>query len=681
MLRLPNTVGRAHSVSKPNPHDRIAALRAEIERHNRLYYIDATPEVSDRQFDQMMADLIALEQAHPELDRPDSPSHKVGGAPIEGFETILHRVPMLSIDNTYDPPQVREFDVRLRKLVPLTVIEYAVEPKIDGVAISLTYENGVFTRGLTRGDGEKGDDVTANLRTVRDLPLRLMCDNPPALVEVRGEIYMRRDDFARLNNERQAEGLEKFANPRNSTAGSLKLLDPAQCSKRRLRLFTYGFGTLEGVDFATHMEVLDQFRKWGLPVNTHIRLAPGIEDVLALISEWDERRASLPYDTDGLVIKLNDLAARQKAGFTSKAPRWTVAYKFAAEQAVTLLKSIDIQVGKTGALTPVANLEPVQLSGTTVSRASLHNADFIAEKDIRVGDMVVVEKAGEIIPYISRSEHERRTGTEIPFVFPAACPVCGSAVARDVDGAVWRCQGRECVAVLKRRLRAFGARAAMDVEGLGEEMVEQLVDSGLVKHLPDLYRLRAEQLEALDRMGETSARNLLAGVEASKGRGLARLLAGLGIRHVGETVAEVLAGAFGDLAMLMAADEGALSSVEGIGPERAASLAAWLRDTDNRKILQDFEDLGLKVSAEGPKRAPVGAMAGKTFVVTGTLERFDRLGIERIIKDLGGKVSGSVSKKTDFVLAGENAGSKLEKAQQLGVRILSEAEFVALAGL
>jgi DNA ligase (NAD+) len=348
---------------------------------------------------------------------------------------------------------------------------------------------------------------------------------------------------------------------------------------------------------------------------------------------------------------------------------------------VTLLKSIDIQVGKTGALTPVANLEPVQLSGTTVSRASLHNADFIAEKDIRVGDMVVVEKAGEIIPYISRAEHERRTGTEMPFVFPTACPVCGSVVARDVDGAVWRCQGRECVAVLKRRLRAFGARAAMDVEGLGEEMVEQLVDSGLVKHLPDLYRLRAEQLEALDRMGETSARNLLAGVEASKGRGLARLLAGLGIRHVGETVAEVLAGAFGDLATLMAADEGALSSVEGIGPERAASLAAWLRDTDNQKILQDFQDLGLKVSAEGPKRAPVGAMAGKTFVVTGTLQRFDRLGIERIIKDLGGKVSGSVSKKTDFVLAGENAGSKLEKAQQLGVRVISEAEFVDLAGL
>ena len=673
--------GRAQSVSKPSPNDRIAVLRAELERHNRLYYIDATPEISDHQYDQKMADLMALEQAHPELDRPDSPSHKVGGAPIDGFATIPHRVPMLSIDNTYDPTQVREFDVRLRKLVPLTVIEYAVEPKIDGVAISLTYENGVFTRGLTRGDGDKGDDVTANLRTVRDLPLRLMCDSPPALVEVRGEIYMRRDDFARLNNERQAEGLEKFANPRNSTAGSLKLLDPAQCSKRRLRLFVYGFGTLEGIDFVTHMEALEQFGKWGLPVNSHIRLATGIDEVLTLISEWDERRASLHYDTDGLVIKLNDLASRQKAGFTSKSPRWTVAYKFAAEQAVTLLKSIDIQVGKTGALTPVANLEPVQLSGTTVSRASLHNADFIAEKDIRVGDMVVVEKAGEIIPYISRAEHERRTGTEMPFVFPTACPVCGSVVARDVDGAVWRCQGRECVAVLKRRLRAVGARAAMDVAGLGEEMVEQLVDSGLVKHLPDLYRLRAEQLEALDRMGETSARNLLAGVEASKGRGLARLLAGLGIRHVGETVAEVLAGAFGDLATLMAADEGALSSVEGIGPERAASLAAWLRDTDNQKILQDFQDLGLKVSAEGPKRAPVGAMAGKTFVVTGTLQRFDRLGIERIIKDLGGKVSGSVSKKTDFVLAGENAGSKLEKAQQLGVRVISEAEFVDLAGL
>lgn len=668
-------------MSKKSPQERIATLRAEIERHNRLYYIDAAPEISDHQFDQLMADLVALEHAHPELDRPDSPSHKVGGAPIEGFATVHHRLPMLSIDNTYDPTQVREFDGRLRRLVPSSVIEYAVEPKIDGVAISLTYENGAFTRGLTRGDGEKGDDVTENLRTVRDLPLRLMCDHPPALVEVRGEVYMRRDDFAKLNTERQANGLEKFANPRNSTAGSLKLLDPAQCSKRRLRLFAYGFGTLEGVDFTTHMEALEQFRKWGLPVNTHIRLASGIGEVLALISEWDERRASLPYDTDGLVIKLNDLAARQKAGYTSKAPRWAVAYKFAAEQAVTLLKSIDIQVGKTGALTPVANLEPVHLSGTTVARASLHNADFIAEKDIRVGDMVVVEKAGEIIPYISRAEHDRRHGNEVPFVFPTECPVCGSPVARDTDGAVWRCQGRDCVAVLKRRLRAFGARAAMDVEGLGEEMVEQLVDSGLVKHLPDLYRLRADQLESLDRMGETSARNLLAGVEASKNRGLARLLAGLGIRHVGETVAEVLAGAFGDLATLMAADEGALSSVEGIGPERAASLAAWLRDADNRKIMQDFEDLGVKIAAEGPKRATVGTMAGKTFVVTGTLERFDRLSIERTIKDLGGKVSGSVSKKTDFVLAGENAGSKLDKARQLGVRVLNEAEFVAMAGL
>ena len=668
-------------MSKSSPQDRIKSLRAEIERHNRLYYIDAKPEISDREFDRLMAELVDLEKAHPELDSPDSPSHKVGGAPIEGFVTVRHRLPMLSIDNTYEPAQVREFDTRLRKLIPGQAVAYSVEPKIDGVAISLTYENGVFTRGLTRGDGEKGDDVTANLRTVRDLPLRLMCEHPPALVEVRGEVYMRRDDFARLNDSRKAEGLDPFANPRNSTAGSLKLLDPSQCGRRKLRLFAYGVGTLEGISFPTHMEALARFREWGLPVNSHIRLAANIDEVLGLIAEWDERRASLPYDTDGLVIKLDDLAAREKAGVTSKAPRWVVAYKFAAEQAVTKLKSIDIQVGKTGALTPVANLEPVHLSGTTVSRATLHNADYIAEKDIRVGDMVVVEKAGEIIPYISRAEHDRRSGDEMPFVFPSECPVCGSPVSRDAEGAVWRCQGRGCVAVLKRRLRAFGARAAMDVEGLGEEMVEQLVDSGLVKHLPDLYRLGADQLEALDRMGETSARNLLEGIEASKGRGLARLLGGLGIRHVGETVAEVLAAAFGDLDALMAADEGALASVEGIGPERAASLRAWLTDPENLKMLQELRDLGVRVTADGPRRQTVAAIAGKTFVVTGTLTRFDRLGIERTIKDLGGKVSGSVSKKTDFVLAGDNAGSKLDKARDLGVKVITEAEFVELAGL
>jgi DNA ligase (NAD+) len=668
-------------VSKTSPEARIKALRAEIDRHNRLYYVDAAPEISDREFDRLMDELISLEKAHPEFDSAGSPSRKVGGAPIDGFVTVVHRLPMLSIDNTYQPSEVREFDTRLRKLIPGSPVAYSVEPKIDGVAISLTYEDGVFTRGLTRGDGEKGDDVTANLRTVRDLPLRLLCDNPPPLLEVRGEVYMRRDDFTRLNDSRRADKLEPFANPRNSTAGSLKLLDPAQCARRRLRLFAYGLGSVEGIRFSTHAESLERLKEWGLPVNGHIRLARSVDEVLEIIAEWDERRASLPYDTDGLVIKLDDLAARERAGATSKAPRWVVAYKFAAEQAVTRLKSIDIQVGKTGALTPVANLEPVHLSGTTVSRATLHNADYISQKDIRVGDMVVVEKAGEIIPYISRAAHDRRDGTELPFVFPSQCPVCGSAVARDADGAVWRCQGRECVAVLKRRLRSFGARAAMDVEGLGEEMVEQLVDSGLVKHLPDLFRLGAGQLESLDRMGETSSRNLLAGIEASKGRGLARLLGGLGIRHVGETVAEAVAGAFGDLDSLMAADEGTLASVEGIGPERAASLRGWLSDPENQKMLLELRELGVRVTADGPKRQLVAAIAGKTFVVTGTLARFDRLGIERAIKDLGGKVSGSVSKKTDFVLAGENAGSKLDKARELGVKVINEAEFVELAGL
>jgi len=658
----------------------VEVLRGQIERHNHLYYIQAKPEISDREYDRLMAELAELEKNHPHLDRPDSPTHKVGGAPIDGFVTVPHSEPMLSIDNTYSADDLREFDKRVRKWLDGAPVRYFVEAKIDGVAIALRFEDGVLTQGLTRGDGEKGDDVTSNLRTVRDLPLRLLGDDHPAVLEVRGEVYMARDDFAQLNKTRQAEGLEPFANPRNSTAGSLKLLDPTLCAKRKLRLFVYGIQRADELGVKTHQEALEKAKSWGLPVNPLGEVCNTIDDVLALVDRWQTRRNELPYEIDGLVIKVDDLALRKALGNTSKAPRWVSAYKFEAEQGTTRLRDITIQVGKTGALTPVANLDPVRLAGTTVTRASLHNEDYIREKDIRVGDLVVVEKAGEIIPYIVRSEPSARTGEEKEYHFPRHCPVCGEAVKRDADGAVTRCTGRDCIGVARRRLRAFAARNAMDIEGLGSETVDQLVDAGLLRSLADIYRLQKEQLLPLERMGEQSVHNLLSGIEASKERGMARLLTGLGIRHVGETVADTLAARFTDIAELRGATEETIASIPGIGPERAGSIRAWFDDDANGGLVDELAGLGLKMRAPPRPAQEEQVLAGKTLVVTGTLEKFDRAEVERLIRELGGKAAGSVSKKTDYLVAGANAGSKLDKARELGVKILDEDGFAKLIG-
>ncbi|MCE2803842.1 MAG: NAD-dependent DNA ligase LigA [Gemmataceae bacterium] len=660
--------------------NRVEVLRGQIERHNHLYYIQAKPEISDREYDRLMAELAELEKNHPHLDRPDSPTHKVGGAPIDGFVTVPHSEPMLSIDNTYSADDLREFDKRVRKWLDGAPVRYFVEAKIDGVAIALRFEDGVLTQGLTRGDGEKGDDVTSNLRTVRDLPLRLLGDDHPAVLEVRGEVYMARDDFAQLNKTRQAEGLEPFANPRNSTAGSLKLLDPTLCAKRKLRLFVYGIQRADELGVKTHQEALEKAKSWGLPVNPLGEVCNTIDDVLALVDRWQTRRNELPYEIDGLVIKVDDLALRKALGNTSKAPRWVSAYKFEAEQGTTRLRDITIQVGKTGALTPVANLDPVRLAGTTVTRASLHNEDYIREKDIRVGDLVVVEKAGEIIPYIVRSEPSARTGEEKEYHFPRHCPVCGEAVKRDADGAVTRCTGRDCIGVARRRLRAFAARNAMDIEGLGSETVDQLVDAGLLRSLADIYRLQKEQLLPLERMGEQSVHNLLSGIEASKERGMARLLTGLGIRHVGETVADTLAARFTDIAELRGATEETIASIPGIGPERAGSIRAWFDDDANGGLVDELAGLGLKMRAPPRPAQEEQVLAGKTLVVTGTLEKFDRAEVERLIRELGGKAAGSVSKKTDYLVAGANAGSKLDKARELGVKILDEDGFAKLIG-
>ncbi len=661
---------------------RAAELRKLLDRHNYLYYVEARPEISDREYDRLMKELEALEAAHPELVTPDSPTQRVGGLPVEGFATVTHRVPMLSIDNTYNADELREFDGRVRKLLGKEPVRYVVELKIDGVAISLTYEQGLFNVGATRGNGEQGDDVTHNLKTVGGVPLRLRAEKPPGVFEARGEVYMSRADFARLNAERVAAGEKAYENPRNLTAGSLKLLDPRESGRRRLRLFAYELGVVEGLSIRSHTQALDQLKEFGFPVNPNVASFDDIEGVVAYCAGWEHKRADLPYDTDGLVVKVDDFGQRHRLGYRSKAPRWVVAYKFAAEQALTKLRDIELSVGKQGTLTPVAHLDPVRLAGTTVSRASLHNADFIAQKDIRVGDMVVVEKAGEIIPYVIRSEPAARTGGEKPFHFPSKCPVCGSPVVKDPDGPFYRCTGSDCAGRLKRQLRSFAARNAMDVSGLGEEIVEQLVNANLVRSIPDLYRLTADKVVELERMGDLSTKNLLDGIAASKGRGLAHVLTGLGIRHVGETVAELLAWEFGNIDALREAPVERLAQVEGIGPERAKSIKDYLDSPHGRKTVDELKALGLKMTeAPRPKPARDGAdLTGKTVVVTGTLSRYSREEVEGLVKKLGGKAAGSVSKKTSYVVAGEKAGSKLDKAKELGVPVLTEDEFDALIG-
>jgi DNA ligase (NAD+) len=656
-------------------------LRRLINHYNYKYYVEAKPEISDREFDKLLAELKQIEEEHPELATPDSPTQRVGGQPIEGFTTVVHREAMLSIDNTYNPNELREFDRRIRKVLPTEPITYVVELKIDGVAISLTYEEGRFTVGATRGDGERGDDVTHNLKTIHELPLQLRTDNPPALFEARGEVYMAREDFIRFNRQRQAKGQEPAANPRNLTAGSLKLLDPRQCAERRLRLFAYALGAVEGVSVKTHLESLHLLRRYGFAINPHIEAFDSIDKVIDYCLSWAERRHDLPYETDGMVVKVNDFGQRRRLGSTSTAPRWAVAYKFAAEQALTKLHKIEVHVGKTGTLTPVAHLEPVQLAGTTVSRASLHNADEIARKDIRVGDMVVVEKAGEIIPYVVRSEPGARTGTEKVFQFPSRCPECGAPVERDEGGVYNRCTGPNCPAQLKERLRFFAHRNAMDIEGLGEAIIDQLVDDGLVRSLPDVYSVTFDQLVDLERMGKKSAQNLLDGIAASKSRGLCRVLTGLGVRHVGEHIAELLADDFGNIDDLMTASEDRLAQVDGIGPVLAASIARFFQSAVGRKVIEDLRRHGVMLTQDRKAPPASGAdLRGKTFVVTGTLERRSRDEIERLIKQLGGKATGSVSKKTDYVVAGDNPGSKLEKARQLGVPVLTEDQFDKLIG-
>ncbi len=662
----------------------IEDLRRQIEHHNYQYYVAAAPEISDLEFDRLLRKLQELEQQHPEHLTPDSPTQRVGGQPIEGFKTVRHAMPMLSLDNTYNEADLREFDGRVRRGLKGQKPRYVVEHKIDGVSVALTFENGRFTLGATRGDGERGDDITHNLRTIRDIPLRLRGDprGLPELLEVRGEVYMTNAELSRLNQVQAEKGERLFANPRNAAAGSLKLLDPRQSAERRLRFFAHSEGRLEGLQVQNHLEFLDLVRGFGLPVVPHSGLLESIDDVLRYCEEQLEARHDLDYETDGMVVKVADIAQREQLGATSKAPRYVIAYKVELWQASTRIKDITVQVGKTGTLTPVADLETVPIAGTRVSRVSLHNADEIERKDIRVGDTVVVEKAGKVIPHVVRVELEKRTGQEKQFHFPAKCPVCAGATARDEGGVYIRCLNPSCPAQLKERLRFFAHRQAMDIEGLGPALIEQLVDQGLVRSLPDLYGLTLEQLLELERMGEKSARNLLEGIEASKGRGLARLLTGLGIRHVGERNAKLLAEEFGDIDELLQASEDQLAQVAGFGPVVAASVHQFFQSQSGRKTIEQLRKAGVKLSEDRKRAAKPGgaSLAGKTLVVTGTLRKYGREEIEELIEQLGGKATGSVSKKTDFLVAGEKAGSKLDKAHQLGVKVISEEEFDEMIG-
>ncbi len=671
-------------MAEPEIVRELLALREEIERHDRLYYVDAAPVLSDRDYDRLMDRLEAIEAAHPELITPESPSQRVGGRPLDEFSTVNHAVPMLSIENTYNHDEIREWDARVRKgLNPGEIVHYAVELKVDGVAVSLRYEDGKLALGATRGDGSQGDDITANLRTVRGIPMALLGEDPPAILEIRGEVYMPNTELIRLNEIRVANEEVPFANPRNSTAGSLKLLDSKLCAQRRLRFVAHGLGETKGVAAGSYSEILTILKQMGVPISPHNALFETIEDVIAHAERWQTLRNDLDFQTDGLVIKVDDLRQRERLGTRSKSPRWVIAYKYAAEQAVTKVLGIGVQVGKTGKLTPVADLLPVVLAGTTVKRASLHNADEIARKDVRVGDTVVIQKAGEIIPQVVRVEIESRSGDEIPYVFPTTCPSCGASVEREPDGVDFRCTNRSmnCPEQLKESIRWFAHRDAMDVEGLGSKLIDQLVDKKFVKSLADLYRLDEFTLADLERMGKKSAENIVKALEASKTRPLDRFLTGLTIRHVGTRGAEVLAERFGTLDAVKVASLTELEAVPEIGSVVAASVFDFFQNEANQRLLEDLIAVGVSPSAVVP--ATMGSthlpLAGKTIVLTGTLPTRSRSEAEALIKKLGGKVTGSVSKSTSMVLAGEEAGSKLEKARSLKIPIIDEAELDRIA--
>lgn len=663
--------------SKPSPAARAEELRALLHHHAYRYYVLDRPEIPDAEYDRLLNELKALEAAHPELATADSPTRRVGGAVAEGFAPVAHRVAMLSLDNAYTPEEIREFEARLRRALPGEALAYVCEPKVDGLGVALLYRRGVLVRGATRGDGRLGEEITQNLQTVRSLPLRLR--GPLAeldSLEVRGEAFMSRAAFERLNRNLEGEGEEPFANPRNAAAGSLRQKDSAIASQRPLDVYVYGVSQALPDPFTSHWDRLRQLGEAGFKTNPRARRCPDIEGVIATCEALERERERFGYDADGVVIKVDSLDQQRRLGSTTHHPRWAVAYKFPAQQGVTVVRAIEVGVGRTGALTPTALLEPVEIAGASIGRATLHNADEVARLDVRVGDTVVVERAGDVIPHILRVLTERRPGGAAPFVFPAACPVCGSAASRPEAEVVARCTNAECPARLKEALLHYGSRRAMDIEHLGEAVVEQLVDRGLVRHFADLYGLTVEQLAALERLAARSAANLHAAIQASRDRGPARLLFALGIRFVGESVARLLVDAFRSLPRIIDASEAELAAVHGIGPRIAASLHLFFRQPENRELVVALERAGVR-TAEAASTAPTPWL-GKSVVLTGALDRLTRDQARAAIRRLGGRAAAAVSKQTDFVVAGKEPGAKQADAQRLGIPILSEAEFLAL---
>ena len=658
--------------------EKVEQLRAQIRRHDKLYYVLNQPEISDRQYDAFFAELKRLEQQRPELITADSPTRRVSGEPIKGFASITHPQAMLSIDNTYNPDELKAFDQRIAKSLDTENYGYVVELKIDGLAISLRYEAGLLASAATRGDGLAGDDVTGNVRTIKSVPLRLDGDGIAEVLEVRGEVYMPKRAFAELNALRAEVGQPLFANPRNAAAGSLKLLDSSITAERRLAFFAYSTGQVSEPLADTHYESLQKLKEFGLPVNSNICRAEKIDEVINICQSWDKRRSKLDYQIDGMVIKVDRFEQQRVLGSTGRAPRWCISYKFPAEQAQTKLISIDVQVGKSGILTPVANLEPTPLAGTLVKRASLHNFDEVKRLDVRCGDTVIIEKAGEIIPQVIEVIKKDRSlsGTK-PVEPPEKCPACGEAVAKDENGVYIRCINSNCPAQMKEKLKYFAGRDQMDIENLGSALIEQLVDSGLVKNFADVYELTAEKVSSLERMAEKSAANVIKAIEKSKTQPLPRFIAAMGIRHVGSASSEILAEEFNSLEAIKKADLETLKNIDQIGPIMAQSVFDYFHNEKNLSVIDKLLKAGVNPVASAKKKSQV--LAGKTIVVTGTLKNFSRSEIAQVIKDNGGKTSSSVSKKTDFVLIGENPGSKLDKAQKLGIDIISEEEFMKMA--
>ncbi|MBW1793303.1 MAG: NAD-dependent DNA ligase LigA [Deltaproteobacteria bacterium] len=659
---------------------RAAELREALHRHNYLYYVLDEPEISDAEYDRLMQELIALETAHPELIEPDSPTQRVGALPLEKFETVAHTIPMLSLENAFGKEEVLAFDQRVRRFLnrdwPLV---YTAEPKMDGVAVELVYENGRLVEASTRGDGYTGELITLNIRTIKMVPLVLLDTvsvTIPSRLEVRGEVFIPVEAFKQLNKERLDKDEPAFANPRNAAAGSLRQLDSRITATRPLDIFCYGVGMVTDVEFASHWEILQSLKALGFRVNPHIKARATIEEILVYYKDLLDRRHEFPYEMDGVVIKVDDLALQRKLGEKSRSPRWALAYKFPATQETTRVVKIDVQVGRTGALTPVAHLEPVSVGGVTVSRATLHNEDEIKKKDIRMGDTVLIQRAGDVIPEVIKVITTKRTGVEQPFRMPATCPVCGAKVVRLEQEAVSRCVNANCPAQVKERIKHFASKGAFDIDGMGDKLVGQMVDKGLVKSYADLFFLDKATTAGLERMGEKSAQNLMDAMAKSKQISLARFVYALGIRHVGEHIAHVLARTFESLKALMAATAEELVAVDEIGPQVSQSVRAFFENPENQRNIERMVEAGVTLETE--EGATKETLAGKTFVLTGALDSMMRSQAKARIEALGGKVSSSVSRKTAYVVAGKDPGSKLDKAKEIGIKILDEKEFIEM---